>query len=562
MEVRAEAESPDYRLETDVLVVGAGAAGIRAATTASDAGAKVLLASRKPIGKGGSTFYPLSLPWGMVYAESGAEDERAFLAELEAAGAGFQDEALSKLMVERSRGAYDYLRGIGVELEDLSAAGDVPCFGTRPRGARLKDPEAAARSFAAQVVERDIDCLDGARLFDLVVEEDRCLGALGLDSAGRIFSVEAGALILATGGAEGLWYEGFSSGDTEGEGYAMAARAGARLVNLEFIQFIPGLVSPIRGVNFHHKSLASLPSILGLRGEDRLAPFLPPGLGEADCLLARSQHGPFSCEDESRYFDLALCAADPFSGLTVAYNADFFGDAAYAPWRGYLASIGVDAARDRLAIYPHCQGFNGGILIDEDCRTDVEGLYACGECAGGVHGADRVGGAAILAALVFGAVAGEEAARASLARRGKRIPLKRLPALPAPEGAAQLRELAASILQGQASIERRAEGLEGGLAELERAAEAAPRGGAPEGSRAQGALARNACTAARLILGSMLARRESRGPHYRADWDPRSGRPARGRRNTIGIDRDGKLLIGELAAPVRHPQLHAKEGST
>jgi len=554
MEMTRQMRLPNLRFEADVLIVGAGAAGIRAAVAAHDAGAKVVLVSALPVASGGSTFYPLSLPWGALYAEEKAEDRQAFLEELQIAGAGFQDDMLEGVMVERSAKACADLRSWGIELNDLVAVGEVPCFGSHPRGVRLKNSAAARQRFAAQIHDRGIACIEFARIFDLIVEDGCCIGVLGADQEGRLFAVASGAVVLATGGAEGLWCTGFSSGDTMGDGYAMGARAGARLVNLEFIQFIPGIVSPVRGVNFHHRSLSSLPAILNSRGEDGLVPFLPQGLSEAECLIARSKHGPFSCEGMSRYFDFALCAAGSRSGLSVLYNANFFRDDTHAAWRDYLASIGINPAVTSLGIFPHCQAFNGGVLIGEDCRTDIEGLFACGECAGGVHGADRVGGAAILAALVFGTIAGENAAHAACMQGGKRELPERIPALPPSAGAAELSALAGKVLQTEASIIRSAEGLSRGLIELELGAERQEHGFgmADESHDAAGAFARNACTVAQLLLTSMLARQESRGPHYRSDFPPDTGRPSIGRRNAIGMHRDGSLFIEEGATPVKH----------
>ena len=120
-----------------------------------------------------------------------------------------------------------------------------------------------------------------------------------------------------------------------GDAYAMAARNGARLVNLEFIQFIPGVVSPLSRTNFNHPTLRSLPAVYNRCGEEFLEKYLPEGVTVERCLEARAGHGPFSCDDDSKYFDMAIYMEDAvnhegdIAGAEVKYTEAYYNDSRY-----------------------------------------------------------------------------------------------------------------------------------------------------------------------------------------------------------------------------------------
>ena len=521
-----------HRLETEVLVVGGGAAGIRAALAAYDAGAAVLLIASEPPGSGGSTFYPHSLPWGILSAGESETGAAEFCQEILSVSGGMADRRLVEILARDSNARLRDLCDYGLEFSSLVRNGEKPCFGGQPRGFQLNDVSQAKACLLRELGRRAIPVQDRLTLVDLLVRDGVCGGALAVDSDGQLVAISAGAVILATGGAEALWRYGFGTPRQLGAGYAVALRNGAALVNMEFIQFIPGTLAPRPGSNFHHPTLSSLPTLSNRNGAEFLGDYLPPGIAGAACLKSRASHGPFSCEDESRYFDLAIVRESEqyqAPGVAVSYGPDFFEEPRFRLWREYLAARGMDPRREALWIYPHCQGFNGGIRIDGTGMSDIVNLFACGESAGGPHGANRMGGNAILATQVFGKISGENAARRA------RLAPKSFPRAVAREELAKfdsgqaarvdpeqvLAEIRGIMQQGAGIIrnETRLRSALDSIAGLERQFNALGYAGP---AFATALAAANALQTATAILRAMLVRKESRGPHFREDFPERN----------------------------------------
>ncbi|WP_132013149.1 FAD-binding protein [Hydrogenispora ethanolica] len=521
------------RMETDVLVVGGGAAGIRAAIAAHDAGATVLLVTAGRLGGGGSTFYPDSLPWGILSAGESENGAAEFYEEILSVAGGVADRRLVEVLARDSDARLRELFGYGLEFTSLVRNHEKPCFGGRPRGFQLNRLSQAQACLLRELFKRAIAILEGFSGVDLLLRDGVCAGMLGLDAAGQGVEIAAGAVVLATGGAESLWRYGFGDREQLGAGYAMAIRNGAALANLEFIQFIPGTLAPRPGSNFHHPTLSSLPALRNADGAEFLTDYLPPETSVAACLNCRASHGPFSYEDESRHFDLAIVRESErlgAPGAAVVYGPDFFLEPKFRLWRDYLAARGVDSRREPLWIYPHCQGFNGGIRIDETGMSGIPNLFACGETAGGPHGANRMGGNAILATQVFGKLSGEHAAK--LARRSSRRSgpagasrdwLRDFdsghPARLAPEqvldGIRETMHAAAGIIRSETRLRAGLDSL-AGLARDYNPLEY------PGPALRTALAAANALLTATAILQAMLARKESRGPHFREDFPERN----------------------------------------
>ena len=403
-------------IKCDVLIIGCGGAGIRAAIEAHDAGADVIIINKTKAGYSGSTFYPLSMPWGIMTAGNNEKDQADFYNDILEASCGCLNKKLTEVLVRESYDRYLELCNYGIKFRALSDNNEKPCFGNRPRGAQLISVDNARNCLFQQLKHRNIRIIDNLYVFDILVHENTCFGALGTDDTDNIKVILSKTTIMATGGAENLWQYNLVTSDVAGDGYAMAVRHGAWLMNMEFIQFIPGLVNPVAKINFHHPTLVSLPAVRNYKGDEFLDRYLPEEITVEKCVTERARHGPFSCEDSSKYFDIAICSEETNEnngvyGAELIYNDLFYNDEKHGLWREFLSSRGIDTKKESIRIYPHCQGFNGGIVIDENCSTDIENLYASGECAGGPHGANRIGGNAILATQVFGKIAGEQAAK-------------------------------------------------------------------------------------------------------------------------------------------------------
>lgn len=525
------------RLQCDVLIIGGGAAASRAAIEASDNGADVLMVTKMKYGYGGSSFYANSIPWGVMTSGKGADAQNDFLDEILRASCGCLNRKLTEILVRNSDERFRDMTAYGIEFRNNDG---TPCFGKKPRGALLISMDNARRCFGEQIAKRNIKVIENLSIHDLIVKDRICYGAVGTDKPGDWAVIRSKTVILASGGAEYLWEYGFANPDMTGDACAMAARHGARLTNLEFIQFIPGVVSPLRRTNFHHPTLESLPLVLNSRGEEFLRKYLPEGVTAEECLKVRSGHGPFSCEDSSRYFDIAICREESENcdvkhiGTEIGYKDAFYQDDRYKSWRQYLTSRGVDTKTQNLRIYPHCQGFNGGVLIDEHCATDIENLYACGECAGGPHGANRIGGNAVLGTQVFGKIAGEQAAMKSKSIGscfyddrdiGKTLEASFDTGNISKMRPEEVMSNIKSIMQQCAFIVRDGKKLQEGfekLGQMQKGYNACRHIEDPEA--ADKALnAYNSLLTGRMILYSMINRKESRGSHYRSDFPEKNG---------------------------------------
>lgn len=400
--------------ESDVLVIGGGIAGITAAIEAARAGAATTIACAGPL-FGGSSFYPGTWGLGLIGPESEA-DEADLIATIEDVGCGMADHELVEVFVRGIRPAIAWLEeDLGVPLKRPSSAQSasdktfIPCFDHKRRlwrGITRQTFEAAAQRTLKTL---DVNVLERTELMELarLHEDDGAVcGAVFFDHASASLRTSAASsVILAAGGTGGLFERSLTSADVLSSVHAIAMSAGCELVNIEFMQMMPGLVSPVRGIVFNEKTFRyAIP-------EDA-SDILPHNEdARADLLEARSSHGPFTCRLDDERVDRAIDAAGP-SGMPVRFrfpsnNIPEFVQT-FSTWMQQSLNI---APTDELRIAMYAHAANGGIRIDRNAWTGVKGLYACGELTGGMHGADRIGGLSSANGLVFGRIAGKAAAR-------------------------------------------------------------------------------------------------------------------------------------------------------
>lgn len=326
------------------------------------------------------------------------------------------DHELVEVFVRGIRPAIAWLEEeLGVPLKRPSSAQSasdktyIPCFDHKQRlwrGITRQAFEAAAQRTLKAL---DINVLERTELMELArrPEDDGAIcGAVFFDHASAsLRTCAASSVILAAGGTGGLFERSLTSADVLSSVHAIALGAGCELVNIEFMQMMPGLVSPVRGIVFNEKTFRyAIPedaSGILPRNED----------ARADLLEARSSHGPFTCRLDDERVDRAIDAAGP-SGMPVRFR--FPSDdvpefvQTFSTWM--QQSLNIEPTDElRIAMYAHAA--NGGVRIDRNAWTGVKGLYACGELTGGMHGADRIGGLSSANGLVFGRIAGKAAAR-------------------------------------------------------------------------------------------------------------------------------------------------------
>lgn len=498
----------------DVLVLGSGIAGITAALTAAEAGRSVILACKGKLFSG-SSFYPGTWGLGLV-GPADESDEADLAATIEAVGCGMADPAMVRAFVAGIHPAIEQVRSLGVKLRQADNSGQkeyIPCFDHKHRDWNGIEFDSAREIFSRRLKELSVTVLPGCEALELVQTDRRVCGAV-VAQGGSLCYLGCKALVLATGGYGGLFKYHLCTADVEGVGQSLALDAGCRLVNMEFMQMMPGYISPAYQTIFNEKTFR----FTRLRCPDG-RPLLNGAAKEL--LTQRSTHGPFTSRLPSKAVDLALFRAflEDERGVEATYTEEMRSDPpefvkTYFDWLRESRGLTME---DPIHIGIFAHAANGGIKTDPNAFTGVPGLFAAGEVTGGMHGADRIGGLSTANGLVFGGKAGRSAAEACA---GTPEPpdeylFHAASSGNVPESLSALRE----AMFHNAMVIRGEEGLSAALGTVERLC--ANLSLCPSGdvhAIAQTRRLTGRLHTAEAILKAALLRRESRGAHYRADY--------------------------------------------
>ncbi len=485
-----------------VLILGGGLSAYTAAREAVKSGCEVILAQD---GAGASPFIHA------FCTVLGEDDSAAFLYEdTLRSGCGQNDPTLVKILAAGAETIPAYIRELGL---DFDREGDRIRL-IRPLGASVARVASVGGQSGPTLLKRLKEILAASPLFrerkntravSLILQNGRVTGARLYDrETGFFYDLSAGAVILATGGWCRLFPQTTTPADLSGDGIALAYQAGARLCDLEFVQFEPcAAVFPeaLRGKSVI-TTLFYEGAVLRNKAGERF--MLKAGIeGEKvqkDVLslwMAREIDGGGGSPHGGVYLDCTAVPAEKWSGVYEAY------------WQRYRA-VGIDLKTTCAEVAPAAHTSLGGVMIDEACRTTVPGLYACGEVTGGLHGANRLGGNAGLETLVFGALAGKSAA--AEAADVPPLPERRAPAQHGRPEPALLREAFGKKLALGLGVERCEERLREGVAWIENALGSPFDPACPEEKRLE-----NDLICARLALTAARMRRESCGCHVRLD---------------------------------------------
>lgn len=512
----------EYTKHCDVLVVGSGIAGIMAALAAAGAGRSVILASSGPVFSG-SSFYPGTWGLGLIGPENEADQEDLVQSILEV-GCGMADETIVRAFVAGIGPAIEGVKAMGVQMKaaaDQNQKDFIPCFDRKHRSWNGLLFDSMRQVFSRKMEESGVEQLPGCELLQLIKTGERVGGAV-ICQKGELTAVRCGALVLATGGYGGLFRDRLTTDDVAGAGQWLALEAGAELVNLEFMQMMPGYLSPCRKTIFNEKTFRYT-RLTGPDGRDIL---------ENECdrqalLECRSTHGPFTSRLASKRVDLAMvkaAQAAPEQGVTVTYGPQIRQDTpefvrTYFDWLWEKKHLTMD---DPVQIAPFAHAANGGVRIDANGFTGVPGLYACGEVTGGMHGADRIGGLSTANGLVFGKKAGESAAAFAAAQPAPKAdgPVE-FDARIIPDQAGRRRQMQ-DVMSECGMVVRSGEALAQGIERLDQLTEGCEfTGGSDAAQIAASRRLWSQLHLARAILSVQRMRTESRGSHYRADYPDR-----------------------------------------
>ncbi|MDF2568410.1 MAG: fumarate reductase/succinate dehydrogenase flavoprotein domain protein [Sporomusa sp.] len=598
-------------IKCDVLVIGGGGAALRSAIAAKEMTPekKVIILTKGRLGLSGVT-------------ATACSDRMAFHATLEHTepqntevpswkyhaddiyriGGQVSDYHLAAVMASKSGEAYHYLEAAGVPF--VKRDGVIDQFvtdGSDYARACYTGPKTAVhieQALLPRIAELGIEVINYAMAVKLIKANGRVVGIVAADTRDKtpstaLFTVQAVAVILATGGGGLIFQNNVFPGGMTGDGYALAYEAGAELVNMEFIQF--GIASVRTKLNCSGSMMRCIPRLINDQGEEFLKKYFPEGTpwNEIyDVLFKKGASWPVSYEHATHIIDVALYKEKQagrtiyldFSKNPESFSFDQLSTENQARYRRemtvdlgetsrsespinrlreinqasieWLLERNIDLVKGELLEVATCaQHFQGGVKINELAQTNILGLYAVGETAGGQHGANRPGGNALLDCQVYGAIAGQNAAReqffceltemVSKAEAETTALAAEIVQASTGKAAAEIRKELKQIMEGAASIVRTEERLTQAITQLQHLASQPM--ALDDNGVAYYIEAKNMLRVAAIVLAAAQERDDSRGPHLRfACYDDNRPVPRKNgewEKYIVIYEKDGRLTL-------------------
>jgi succinate dehydrogenase / fumarate reductase flavoprotein subunit/fumarate reductase flavoprotein subunit len=529
-------------IRTDILILGAGGAGLCAALHAADSGKKIkiLIVTKAIIGKGGCSRM-VQGGYNVVLNPADSFEKH------------FQDTLKGGQLINNQDLAWTLVTVAPERIKEMETK--YGCFFDRNPDGTIHQKPFAGQSFdrtvhkgdltgieivsrlSEQVFSREIDYLDEHRALELLWDKEgtRIVGALVLDvGRGEFLVVHARATLVCTGGGPTMYKLFAPSLDKSADGMALCCRAGAEMLDMEMVQFHPtGLM--VKGSNTSGTLLeeglrgagAQLFNALGERFMERYAP-------------DAKERATRDVVSRSGFMEIQAGRGTSNGGMFMdaSVMGPEFVEKNFPGMVERCRDYGFDLAHQRVEVSPTAHFIKGGAMINTRCLTNLEGLYAAGEDAGGVHGANRLGGNGIADSTVFGGIAGDSMANDVIGRelapfdekqvaesiKQAEAPLKRegLDLYP-------LRDELRSSNWEKLGIIREGKGLQEGLRTVQELKEKMDQVGIAGGlayniSWNDWLNMGNLLDASEMIGRSALERKESRGAHYRSDFPQKNNR--------------------------------------
>jgi fumarate reductase flavoprotein subunit len=549
------------RIQTDILILGSGGAGLFAALHAhqADPSLSITVAVKGLLGKCGCTRM-VQGGYNVALAE-GDSVERHFMDTIEGSK-WLANQELAWTLVTK---AVERIH----ELEN-----ELGCFFDRNPDGTVHQKAFAGQTFdrtvhkgdltgieiinrlAEQVWARGIHRLEEHRAIELIKTADGSAlsGVLMIDMRNGEFTfVQAKAVLLATGGGPTMYKFHTPSGDKSCDGLAMALRAGLELRDMEMVQFHPtGLLAGT------HTRMTGTVLEEGLRGAGG---WLLNGDGERfmNNYDARGERATRDVVSRGIYAEMRAGRTSPNGGVYIQMS-HLGPDKVRRQFKGMVercGDCGFDLAGGKVEVVPTAHYMMGGVVFRPDCTTRLSGLFAAGEDTGGVHGANRLGGNGVANSTVFGGIAGESMAQWVKTRTADNAPdedaLKQsiaaheAPFSQAPGNLERIREALYECMWTDVGILRTADGLRRARAKLLELEAALARSGVADGDRAYNLSwhdwmnLRSLISVSKVIAAAALAREDSRGAHAREDF-PAGGDPHHST-YTVAVQRGAEVKL-------------------
>ncbi len=400
-------------ISTDVLIIGSGGAGSRAAIEVDDAGLKAIIVSKGLSFRSGCTGMAEG-GYNAVFKTVDADDSiEAHFNDTLKGGSYLNDKKLVEILVNESPKRLIDLENYGA-LFDRQESGEIdqrPFGGQSYRRTCYQGDRTGAELLNAlkeEIIRRDIECIEEVMITSLVTNGDEVIGATGLNlKDSSLIYFKAKATILASGGAGQLYPVTSNTFQKNGDGFAIAYRAGANLVDMEQVQFHPtGMVAPEskKGVLVTEAVRAEGGKLINNDGERFMSKYAPEKMELATRdVVARSIYQEIiegrGTEKGGVYLDISHLDDDYIDEKLETMVLQF-------------ENVGVDIKHGPIEVAPTAHHFMGGLKIDTDGSSSLKNLFGAGEVCGGVHGANRLGGNALADTQVFGKISGVSASEA------------------------------------------------------------------------------------------------------------------------------------------------------
>ena len=481
----------EQEITVDVVVVGGGLAGMYAALAAQKQGCNVAILCKGIIGRSGSSVVAQTVH-RVAYPND--RDMECYFKSLGESGQHLNKGELLSVLVSEGNSAIESVQSLGVEFEEgmetLPNGGHIRRFACVPRQGRL-----LTQPVRNKIFNTGIQFIEKSMVLDLLHDEGEVQGVVCL-MGDNIFTVYAKAVILATGGAGRIYRETSNPIGITGDGLMMGVRAGLKLTDMEFIQFYPYRIQSPKLLDLN-PGVFDHGAIFTNENGERFMRNFPRAEQENRDILARQMF-----KQKAVYLKLSDMSQKDLQKYPALNN---------------LIEKGFG---NQLKMQVVAHFAMGGIVANSVGQTELQGLFACGECSGGLHGANRLAGAALTECAVFGPRAGRAAAEYA---RCKTLIKKIKPSMDLPAtGMDRLKDHRADlrkIMWEYAGIERSETMLKTCIIKLDSLAEVLKH--MRPKSLWDWSEVNNMLQISLIIAETALSRRESRGSHFRSDFQDR-----------------------------------------
>ncbi len=386
----------------DVAIIGGGIAGLSVALRLPDS-LRIALFTKGQLGESNTRY----AQGGLAVALGPDDNPELHFQDTVAAGAGHCNEGAVRILVEQAPASVEWLISMGVQFDRAQAGSDAHAtrdgllLGREAAHSRWRVLHAGGDATGAEIERALVAALrkrtsivlyEETFVRDLLVRDGACCGVQAIDRDGRSFIVRSSATVLANGGAGGLWLHTSNPSGATADGLALAWRAGAALTDLEFMQFHPTVLvadgsshlvsEAVRGEGAYLRNHAGERFMSRYHTQAELAP--------RDVVARAILSEMLTEQTECEYLDLRHLPAERMHARFPTISA-------------LCHDYGLDLAKDLLPVAPAAHYCMGGVMTDTEGRTTLPGLYAVGEVAcTGVHGANRLASNSLLEGLVFG----------------------------------------------------------------------------------------------------------------------------------------------------------------